>query len=286
MNSNSVFDESSIDWSCLPEPQASGYDTHIALQLASCAGYTRRNVGDNPAILNGKVAVRCPEDDYHTPDGWKPAPSDNPNLAFAAGFLECWPEVLQQFSEIIHSIYPYSEPNLGEGSCSGPAQSASKKEGYSGKIFGAINVTVFDPVGTSEALVHELAHQKLWALGVDFEHASRLVLNPPTQQYPSPVRRDPRPMTALVHAAYAWLYIVNLQLKMIPFESKKGVEPAVLQVFVDRYFARNLSNLEKAFKVVLENVEYDAAGEVFFASLFNWGTRLIDEGNKVIAEGF
>ena len=286
MNSNSTFNEDSIDWFRLPEPQTDGYDTDIALQLASCAGYTRRGVWDNPTILDGKVAVRRPDDNYLIPNGWKPAESDDPNLAYAAGFLECWPEVQQQFERIIHSVYPYSEPNLGGGSCSGPAQDASAKEVYSGKIFGAINVTVFDPIGTSEALVHELAHQKLWALGVDFEHASRLVCNSPTECYPSPVRKDPRPMTALIHATYAWLYIVNLQLKMIPFESKKGVEPAVLQVFVDRYFARNLSNLEKAFKVVFENVKYDAAGEAFFESLFDWGTCLINEGNKVIAEGF
>ena len=285
MNSNFVFDESSIDWSRLAEPQTDGYDTGIALQLVNCAGYTRRAVGKNPTILDGTVAVRCPDDNYRTPDGWKQAPSDDPNLAFAADFLECWSEVRQQFSEIIHSVYPYSEPNLGRGSCSGPAQDASGKGGYEGKIFGAINVTVFDPIGTSEALVHELAHQKLWALGVDFEHASRLVLNPPTEYYTSPVRKNKRPMTALVHAAYAWLYIVNLQLKMVPFESNKGVEPEVLQVFVDRYFARNLFNLEKSFEVVVENIKYDAAGEAFFESLFAWGTRLINEGNRMLSEG-
>ncbi|MDE0019638.1 MAG: HEXXH motif-containing putative peptide modification protein [Candidatus Poribacteria bacterium] len=288
MNSGSVFDEVSIDWSRLPEPQADGYDTDIVLLLASCAGYTCRDVGDNPTILDGKVAVRQPEVNYCVPDGWKPAPSDDPNLAFATDFLECWPEVLQQFSKIIHSVYPYSEPNLGRGSCSGPAQDASAKSAkvpYTGKIFGAINVTVFDPIGTSEALVHELAHQKLWALGIDFEYASRLVLNPQTECYPSPVRRNPRPMTALIHAAYAWLYIVNLQLRMIPFEDEKGVEPEVIQVFVKGYFARNLLNLTKALKVVVENVKYDAAGEAFFGSLFEWGTRLITEGNQVLTEG-
>ncbi len=286
MNSNSIFDESSIDWSRLPEPQTDGYDTGIALRLANCAGYTRRDVGDNPTIFNGKVAVRCPDDNYRMPPGWKPAQSEDPNLGFAVGFLECWPEVWQQFSEIIHSVYPYSEPNLGRGSFSGPAQDASGKEGYEGKIFGAINVSVFDPVGTSEALVHELAHQKLWALGVDFEHANRLVLNPLTEHYTSPVRENKRPMTALVHATYAWFYIVNLQLKMVPFESNKGVEPEVLRIFVDNYFARNLSNLEKAFKVVVENVKYDKAGEAFFGGLFSWGTRLINEGNKMLAESF
>ncbi len=286
MDSNVVLDESSVDWSRLPEPQTDGYDTDIALQLANCAGYTRRAVGDNPTILDGKVAVRCSDDNYRMPEGWKIAPSDDPRLEFAVGFLECWPEVRQQFGEIIHSVYPYSEPNLGRGSCSGPAQDASASEGYEGKIFGAINVSVFDPVGTSEALVHELAHQKLWALGVDFEHANRLVLNPPTEYYTSPVRENKRPMTALVHAVYAWLYIVNLQLKMVPFESNKGVEPEVLRIFVDSYFARNLSNLEKSFEVVIENIKYDAVGEIFFASLFDWGTRLVNEGNKMLTESF
>lgn len=285
MDSDSLFNQDLIDWASVPEPQTDAYDTDVALKLARCTGYTRRDVGDNPTILGGKVAVRGPEVNYRTPDGWQPAPSGDPHLTFAVDFLECWPEVRHQFGQIIHSVYPYSEPNLGSGSCSGPAMDASGKEGYAGKIFGAINVTVFDPVGTSEALVHELAHQKLWALGVDFESACRLVCNPPTEHYPSPVRKNPRPMTALVHATYAWLYIVNLQLKLIPFEVERGTEQAVLQVFVERYFARNMSNLEKAFKVVVDNVKYDTAGKAFFGSLFDWGTRLINEGNKVLTGG-
>lgn len=286
MQSNTLLDPAAIDWSRVPEPQADAYDTEVALELARFAGHTRRDVGDTPTILGGKVAVRHPEDNYRTPPGWKPAPEGDPNLAFAADFLECWPEVRQQFGRIIHSVYPYSEPNLGSGSCSAPAQDASGTSEYSGKIFGAINVTVFDPIGSSEALVHELAHQKLWALGVDFEYASRLVLNPPTERYPSPVRKEPRPMTALVHAAYAWLYIVNLQLKLIPFEAERGTQPDVLQVFVEHYFVRNLSHLEKAFKGVVENVTYDTAGEVFFGSLFEWGTRLLTEGHQVLTEVF
>lgn len=286
MNANPVFDESLIDWSRLPEPQIDEYDTDVTLQLAKCAGYTRRDIGNNPTILHGKIAVRQPEENYHTPTGWVPASADDPNLEFAVGFLECWPEVQQQFGRIIHSVYPYSEPNLGLGSCSGPAQDASGEFDYSGKILGAINVTVFDPIGTSGALVHELAHQKLCALGVDFEHANRLVLNSSTEHYPSPVRKEPRPMTALVHATYAWLYIVNLQLKLLPFEAERGTDPAVLGIFANRYLAKDLSSLEKAFKVVIENVKYDSTGRFFFMSLFDWAARLISEGNKVLTEGF
>jgi len=287
MNPDTVFNQDAIDWSRLPEPQTDSYDTDVALKLASLAGHQCRAVGDGvPTIIDGKVAVRCPDVNYQVPNGWKPAPSGDPNIEYAAYFLECWPEVRQQFGRIIHSIYPYAEPNLGSGSCSGPAKDASGKEGYSGKIFGAINVTVFDPIGTSEALVHELAHQKLWALGVDFESASRLVCNPPTEHYPSPVRKNLRPMTALVHAAYAWFYIVNLQLKLIPFEIERGAEQAVIQAFVEGYFARNMSNLEKAFKVVVENVKYDTEGEAFFGSLFDWGTRLVNEGHQMLTKGF
>lgn len=49
-----------------------------------------------------------------------------------------------------------------------------------------------------EALVHEAAHQLLFALSQD----ENPVLNPPEERYASPLRRDPRPLSGIYHAAF------------------------------------------------------------------------------------
>lgn len=296
MNPNTLFSQDTIDWSRVPEPQPDEYDTDVTLHLARCAGHKHRDVGYNPTILHGKVAVRHPENNYCIPRGWKPAPIRDPNIGYAVDFLDCWPEVQQQFGRIVHSVYPYLEPSIGIGAYSGPARYSSERVANSDRIFGAINVTVFDPIGTSEALVRELAHQKLWVLGVDFESANQLVLNSSAESYPNPNRKNRHPMTALIrenrcsitsllHEVYAGIYVVNLQLKMIPYEFEKGVQPAVLQEFINHYFAINLSKLKKVFAVVVENIKYDTAGKDFFQSLFRWGRQVIKKGNQVITEG-
>lgn len=274
---DSDFEEDRVDWSRLAEPQVDEYDTNVVLKYAASAGQIRPEVEDNPTVFSGNVAVRSPKDCYKIISYWKLAPLDDPNLGYAVDMVKCWPEVYRQFSQVVHTIHPFSEPNLGGGSCS------SHVEDLSGRIIlGAINVTVFDPIGTSEALVHELAHQKLFALGVEFESSKRLIFNPPTELYPSPVRKNKRPMTAVVHATYAWYYIVNLQLKMIAAEYEKETDPQVLQVFAHRYFARNVLNLKKGFGVIQRNVKCDEVGRDFFGGFFDWGSRLIRESSEVL----
>ena len=274
---DSKFEEEQVDWSRLAEPQVDEYDTNVVLRYAASAGQVRPEDDDSPTVFSGNVAVRSAKDCYKTDSDWKLALLDDPNLGYAVDMVECWSEVYRQFSRVVHTIHPFSEPNLGGGSCS------SHVEDHSGRIIlGAINVTVFDPIGTSEALVHELAHQKLFALGVEFESSKRLVLNLPTELYPSPVREAKRPMTAVVHATYAWYYIVNLQLKMIAAEYEKGIDPQVLHVFVHRYFIRNVVSLKKGFDVVQRSVKCDEVGRDFFGGFFDWGSRLIRESYEVL----
>jgi HEXXH motif-containing protein len=54
------------------------------------------------------------------------------------------------------------------------------------------------PLAVAEVLAHEAGHSLLFGLTVD----EPLVLNPDDALYPSPLRKDPRPMDGIYHAAF------------------------------------------------------------------------------------
>ncbi len=54
------------------------------------------------------------------------------------------------------------------------------------------------PLAVAEVLAHEAGHSLLFGLTID----EPLVTNPDTETYPSPLRRDPRPMDGIFHATF------------------------------------------------------------------------------------
>lgn len=54
------------------------------------------------------------------------------------------------------------------------------------------------PLAVAEVLAHEAGHSLLFGLTID----EPMVNNPDTELYPSPLRRDPRPMDGIFHAAF------------------------------------------------------------------------------------
>jgi HEXXH motif-containing protein len=61
------------------------------------------------------------------------------------------------------------------------------------------------PLDVAAGLVHEAAHQLLFGLSQD----APLVENPRGEKFPSPLRRDPRPMLGVFHAAFVCARLVQ-----------------------------------------------------------------------------
>jgi hypothetical protein len=75
-------------------------------------------------------------------------------------------------------------------------------------MFGAMWSTVDCPFMLAENFVHEMAHQKLYGIGIFKEHCTGLIANDPGEGFRSPVLDYPRPMTAIVHAVYSYMYVI------------------------------------------------------------------------------
>jgi hypothetical protein len=252
----------------MAEPQSDQYDSRVTLAFAQGTGYRRREPGGSPSFLDGRVALR-PGTEFF-PMGCVPAPPDHPNVALGEALLRLWPEVHSQFVALVDTVSLFLDPQVEDdcviGSICGPGA-----EG-----FGSIAATVNHHVGFAEALVHELAHHKLRALGVGVETAERLVTNSSGQLHPSPIRYDClRPMTAVVHAQYSYTYIAALDLKIV---HAPATPPQRARRIAQGSLAVILPKLEFGSGVIAYHAAFDTPGVDFFDGFLRWNRRILEEG--------
>lgn len=271
-----------VDWSKIAEPQEDGYDTEVVLEFAEKAGYRRDLPNPEASVFDGAIAISH-DNSLLGYEGCVYAPHDHPNLKKAEEIIRAWPVAYRQCKALVQSICFYSLPRFGDdkiiGSICGPGQAG----------FGSIIVTVNHHMGLAEGIVHEMAHHKLRAIGIDMEASKGLLRNSPDERYPSPIRYDClRPMMAVVHAQYSYTYIAQLDLFALRNQSEPSRDVAIRELSL----AVILPKLEFGIDVIEQNARTDDNGETFLAGFMDWCKRVIAEAkedlekNRVIARPF
>jgi HEXXH motif-containing protein len=216
-------------------------------------------------ILN-RVAVRRLPVGRHVPDGWRPGDPAHEHFTEAATHLRLlWSEIALQFAELVSTVYAVD-------------LDSSRGVGYSSDhwITGpfTIGVTYFDPVGTAEGMVHELAHLKLLYLGVPREGKSVLLRNSPSERYPSPVRGCDRPMPAVLHALYSWVHMLHLDLRFM-----RIMQP-YRESTVQRT-GRNLTWVSEMLQTIDRHARWTRAGEAWYEGVRAWTGELMRQGSAI-----
>lgn len=261
-----------VDWLRLACPQTDSYDTERIFEMAENGGYARPTDLAAPRWLDDAVAIDS--EGTYLAEGMTPAPADHPNVAKAADILRLWPEMYAQCRRLLHKVAFFVDPRgAGDhivGSVCGPGPDG----------FGSIATTVNNHVGLAEAIVHELAHHKLRAMGIDVENAEHLILNAPERLYPSPIRYDSqRPMTAVVHAQYSYCHIAELDLRIVA----AGQDRERDEFIVRHSLAVILPKLMFGKDIIEAHIELDPAGEAFMAGFADWIGRILTQGDAVLS---
>jgi hypothetical protein len=267
-------DIENISWDRLAEPQEDQYDSLVVLEFARKRGYLRSEPGNHPTLFDGEIAIRNDRPDLG-PDCVLTS-ADHPNIAAACDLVRSWPAVFTQLQLLIESVNvflhtgsPYDDDGVGSNSSSG------------GSEFGIVSSTVNSAVGFAGSLVHEMAHHKLRALGVQFETAERLIRNPPEQKFRSPVRYDClRPMAAVLQGQYAFTYSAAMCLAIIRPRTNPGRDRRI----AEDALAVKLPKLVFGLEVLKRHADVDAEGAGFLEGLFSWSYRLCDEGFSLLKE--
>lgn len=271
-----------IEWERCAEPQDDQHDTDVVLDFVTntvCpqrrAPHRRRRPGAAPTIFDGAVAVRyiaevCPGHPRN-----QNGPLRHPHIQRAVDYVRRWPAAFRQFQRIMDTFHPMIDvtvPPEEYGTRLGSNSHADEDK------FGTMYGTIFDPIGLAEAMVHEMAHNKLRGLGVFVETANRIVTNPPDELYESPIRKDRlRPMCAVLHAQYSFIYVTALDLKMIEVECDELARHNMLSLL-----ANNVPRMEAGYDEIRASIRLDPPGRLFVEGFFRWSDRVLAEGNRLL----
>jgi len=278
-----------IDWSRLAEPQPDQHDTDVILRLASSTtsvgrpqAYTRTPVGESPSAFDGQVAVRyvyCSVPEFASFSAhYLDAPLDHPNISAAAEYVRKWPVAFAQCQRLLEAIHPAVDARI-------PFESTEIYRGSSchsfEPLFGTLWATIFCPIGLAEAIVHEMAHQKLRVLGVSFESAGTVVGNDPSELYVSPIVKERlRPMTAVLHAQYSYLHVTELDTHILRAERE-----AARREVLSHVLERNLSRIEEGYDTTRRHFKPGDHGREFMEGLYDWTERTIALAKDVLGRG-
>lgn len=268
-----------IDWGRLAKPQEDGSDTAaIEWLLRHCpppwhpadppppAPADAARIAAGVAVgLHGGPILPAPR---FAPLGGVPA-----TLIEAIALVRHWPAMARQWPRIVHQIQPFADteppPASRLGSCS-----HNVRERY-----GVIAMTTDCPLGTAQAIVHETAHHKLRAMGVDNEAATRIICNPVDQLFHSPIVGFSRPMTALLHAHYSFLHVIELDLAMLRGESDPGRRADIATLL-----GRNVPRVAESGRSIGRHATVDKPGARFISALLEWTADALTEGEMKLRD--
>ena len=117
------------------------------------------------------------------------------------------------------------------------------------------------PLAIAEALVHEGAHTLLFGYAVD----ERLVRNPDSERFASPLRSDPRPMDGVFHATFvcARLYLFYRRLLERRPQSLHGLDPRALEKKITELAAR----FDDGARLIADKASLTPLGEKILRSI-------------------
>lgn len=260
-----------IDWLRVAEPQEDGYDVQVIAEgLRTRYGWTKTQM--HPDTLHiGSIIIT---------DGGVDTPTmvsaldtiTLPQIDAIEGYLKVWPTGWTMMQALVDEFWVKRRPGAGVGSM-GYCSRHYLPDTISGRT--VVCVTIGDPQGCAEGMYHEVAHIRLWALGIGIaSHSGLLFENQDTELYDSPYRNDiQRPMSALIHGLYAWTMLTTNDIH---------VRTSSME-YPDPYIQRNYDRLKQGLDTVATHVRPTPIGRPFIDGLLTWGERVIAKASGYIA---
>lgn len=174
-------------------------------------------------------------------------------LAEGLSFLDlCWPDMAAEVKVLVKQVL------VATG-----AQSATEHfdGGSHYQLWGLLILNPAfhrTPLAIAEVLVHEASHLLLFGFTTD----EPLVLNPEAARYPSPLRRDPRPMDGIYHAAYV---SARMALTMHRVANSPAVSDAI-RLEATRMRDEDIANFHKGADVVRAYASFTETGLAIFTN--------------------
>lgn len=185
-------------------PVAGPADDPLRRELSPHRFGPAANWSYRPSFFDGRVGIcaipdQCREADHGVGD------IEDHGLDEAVRLLQdATPDRYEEFAAVVAVVHPVTHACI-------PPKSLCSNSGASTVEPPGIYLTVTHPAATAEALVHEMAHHKLFGLGVTTDTGGRLLRDTGVLAYSAAVERE-RPIPAILHAAYSFLHMVEFNI--------------------------------------------------------------------------
>ncbi|RVH69230.1 hypothetical protein CN198_14320 [Sinorhizobium meliloti] len=260
-----------VDWERISEPQSDQYDSRVILEMVGPQFKQQGPAnGDDIRVFDNRVV--CKPNTYWDAEEFPPVEANHPNVALACELIGRWPPAFEQCQHLLSEI-------LVSWWCGATSKTLGCSSGPGPSGFGSVCVTVFNPLGAAEGIVHELAHHKLRALGIQVEAAEQFIINSSAELYHSPIRYDKlRPMSAVLHAEYSYLHVAQLDINVARSLKTKPEQRAIAAQALAIY----LPKLEYGRSVIENNIRLDGNGVAFLRGLLGWLEDVIRIGYCIL----
>jgi HEXXH motif-containing protein len=185
--------------------------------------------------------------------------------------VDVWQAKLSDAWELLATQYPRRANAIGAGlRVIVPLQEQARGNGASITARDAFGAIVMTPPGEAarlaDTLIHEFHHSVLYAV-MDMVTLHTAVS---AAEYYSPWREDPRPLQGLLHAAYAYLGVVDF------WRGQRGVLTGPELLSADFEFARWRHQVAQAVRVLLDSGLLTAPGITFVNGMATTANRWLD----------
>lgn len=257
------------DWATMAIPRKDGSDTKLFLTHAKYSNLKKepKATVEEPKFFNNQVALRH----FNWKDEFlmrfEHAPFTHSSIKEAEEIVALWPEVYEQFGKIVTAFNPMLIKGVEDTKDYGGSNSHQPDD-----TLGAVWATVHNPVLLAQALVHEMAHNKLFSLGQHFTSKAPLFENGEEELFDSPIRLDiPRPISAVFHGVYAFTHV--LALDNILFE--KGPEKYKRETL--GLLKYNAIRVQRGLYLVKKCAKLTPQGKAFMQAFDVWATQEIEK---------
>jgi len=257
----------SASWRRLAAPQADLYDVEVVLTAAAMRASAP--VPSRSAASPIAIELIYPDSELRAVagDDFVDAEPSHPSIAEATDLLAAWPAGREHVERLIRRLHPAVDVRRPRVL---PATTIVSASHSSERRFGTLWAAVNSPVGLAQSIVHELAHHKLRALGLSAGDARAIVANDPGDLFPSPLVAWPRPMSAVVHAHYALLHVLALDVAL--FASADVARDALA-----RSAATHAAKLDQSARVIRRHAIVDAVGVSFMEGMWEWMESVLSQ---------
>lgn len=295
---NVNYSELDIDWSRVAEPQEDNYDVDSFNKVAGLLFDYKKPVWDEskPRLFGDSVAIHHGSNHY---GGSVQVVEEGSELLERLGELDNFfktvsPKYYRSIVASLDLFVPMYDSEMGEqaglGCTCGPVTKAY--EHGPGIEFPCIGVTstINNFMSTTDGIIHETFHQRLYQLGVEMEDSNmQLITNDPDARYNSPIRFDiTRPMTACVQAIYSYVCVSEFYADVIRYGMGTENDPYSL---IDNYglgnfmstCAYNIHRISNGRILMEKHLETDTpAGKAFFGAFHKFMDRVIDSSTELM----